>query len=306
MGIQTKTYTVTAGRKIIYIDVETTGVNKNKNAIWQLAAIVEIDGQVKERFIRTMKPDPSAEIEDEALAIGGITRADLEGFQDQKMVHVEFRQFLGKYVDQYNPGDKFTICGYNVKFDVGFLRSWFLVNNNRYYGSYFYSSDIDVYSLAADRCLHFRNRMANMKLETVARIFGIPIPDNMHDAGNDIEVTRRLYYCLQEKDLYASTFMGTFESSDGHEVPATGIKDLVKFAVAELMNNNDSLVLEGKLVELCYGMARKSQATIVEDFKQILASVNLPGVGDVKADTDADEFIERGKIKPWYLIDDYD
>lgn len=307
MGTQTRTYTVTAGRKFIFIDVETTGLVPGRNAIWQIGAIVEIDGEVKERFSRNMKPHADAVIEDKALAVGGITRADLEGYQDQAIVFVEFRKFLLKYIDSYNPGDKFLAIGYNIlKFDEPFLRAWFRQNNNKYYGSFFWQCPIDVYSMAADACQHFIHKMKNMKLETVARVFGIPIPDAMHDAGNDIEVTRRLYYCLHKKDLYAATFFGEVTNSKNDQVPVTGLKGIVIHMVSELMNTHSNLMLEEKLVQLCYQLACQSQHNIANGFKSQQQNENLPGLDDVKAQTDAHEFIERGNLKPWYLVDDYD
>ena len=65
--------------KIIYIDVETTGLGCPESGLVQLAGAIELDGEVVERFDFHMRPFPEDAISDEALAVNGLTRTDLDG-----------------------------------------------------------------------------------------------------------------------------------------------------------------------------------------------------------------------------------
>jgi DNA polymerase III subunit epsilon len=67
--------------KLFYFDTETTGPRFWANGIHQLAGIIEIDGVEKERFEFKIKIHPAAVIEDEALAVSGVTREDLVSFK---------------------------------------------------------------------------------------------------------------------------------------------------------------------------------------------------------------------------------
>lgn len=53
--------------KLLFFDLETTGVKFWRNGIHQIGGIVDIDGQEAERFDIRLAPNPAATIEQEAL-----------------------------------------------------------------------------------------------------------------------------------------------------------------------------------------------------------------------------------------------
>ena len=55
--------------KLLFFDLETTGVKFWRNGIHQIGGIVDIDGQEAERFDIRLAPNPAATIEQEALGI---------------------------------------------------------------------------------------------------------------------------------------------------------------------------------------------------------------------------------------------
>ena len=55
--------------KLLFFDLETTGTNPARHGIHQISGIVEIDGVEQERFDFKVRPNPKAEILDEALAV---------------------------------------------------------------------------------------------------------------------------------------------------------------------------------------------------------------------------------------------
>ena len=58
--------------KLVFFDLETTGVNPGKHGIHQISGQIVIDGDVKESFDFHVRPNPVAIIEDEALKVAGV------------------------------------------------------------------------------------------------------------------------------------------------------------------------------------------------------------------------------------------
>ena len=69
--------------KLLFFDLETTGTNPGRNGIHQISGQVVIDGIVKESFDFHVQPNPKAAIEDEALAVAGVTREQIAKFKGQ-------------------------------------------------------------------------------------------------------------------------------------------------------------------------------------------------------------------------------
>lgn len=119
--------------KLLFFDLETTGTNHGRNGIHQISGQVVIDGIVKESFDFHVQPNPKAAIEDEALAVAGVTREQIAQYPAMGTVYRQFVAMLGKYVDKYNSKDKFFLVGYNnAAFDNQFLRGFFLQNNDKF------------------------------------------------------------------------------------------------------------------------------------------------------------------------------
>lgn len=182
--------------KKIFYDLETTGLDAVKNGIHQIAGCVEIDGEVKEYFNFKLAPHSGCLISDEALKVAGVSKEEIFSYPTSNEVFKAFLSMLSKYVDKYNKMDKFFLYGYNnASFDNQFLRNWFIVNGDNYFGSWFWSNTGDIMVLATEKLLDKRAGMENFKLKTVAKTLGIVIDETkLHDAGYDIELTREVYY----------------------------------------------------------------------------------------------------------------
>ena len=118
--------------KILYVDCETTGLNAYKNGIIQLAGIIEINNKQMVEFDIKMKPFKDDIIEEKALQVSGITEKDIEKFQSAESGYNKIIQIFDTYINKYDKNDKFIICGYNVKFDVDFLKQFFIKNGNKF------------------------------------------------------------------------------------------------------------------------------------------------------------------------------
>lgn len=192
-------------RKILYFDCETTGLDHIKNDIIQLACIIHIDGKEVDRADFKICPFSFDNISQKAVETHGFTIADLHKFPEPKKVYKDLIYLFSKYIDRYNKQDKFYPAGYNVKFDLEFLNSFFKKCGDGYgSGTWQNWRAIDplpfIYAANFADCLYLKN----YQLATVCEHFGIKI--KAHDALSDVEATIQLIkkfinpYCLYIKD----------------------------------------------------------------------------------------------------------
>lgn len=181
--------------KIVFFDLETTGTNPGKNGIHQISGEIVIDGETKEKFDFKVRPNPKAEIVQEALEVGSVTKEQILAYPPMQEVFPKFIDLLSTYVDRFDKKDKFFLCGYNnASFDNNFLRGWFLQNGDKYFGSWFWSNTIDVMVLATVFLMNIRGNMENFKLKSVAIALGIEVNESeLHDASYDIFLTKEIY-----------------------------------------------------------------------------------------------------------------
>jgi len=181
--------------KILFYDLETTGLDPQKNAIRQLTSALMINGEIVEIFDMKIQPWAGAEISPEALAVSGVTMDDLKTFELPATAYTKFVVMLDKHCDRFNKKDKIFLCGYNnAAFDNGFLRAMFERNYNKYFGSYFWSSPLDVFVYASFKLRSVRHLMEDFKQGTVAKALGIEVDDSkLHDASYDLNILIEIY-----------------------------------------------------------------------------------------------------------------
>ncbi|MDO5570997.1 MAG: 3'-5' exonuclease [Bacteroidales bacterium] len=181
--------------KLLFFDLETTGTLVNRHSIHQISGAVVINGELKETFDFRVRPNPKAQIEQQALDVCGVTVEQIMAYPPMETVYRSFVALIGKYVDKYNKADKFFLAGFNnAAFDNQFLRAWFIQNGDNYFGSWFWSNSIDVMVLATPYLAEKRSKMENFKQGTVAKTLGIDVDDSkLHDALYDIEICKAIY-----------------------------------------------------------------------------------------------------------------
>ena len=179
--------------KQYFCDLETTGTDPAKHGIIQIAGAIVIDGEMKETFDWKVRPLRGDMVSPEACKVTGVTIEQMREFPEAPVVFGQLLELLNRYVDKFNKKDKFFFVGFNSTFDDDFLRRFWEKNGDVYYGSWFWWPSIDVAVLAANKLGDARAGMPNFKLTTVAEYLGIKAEGSAHDAGYDIELTRKLY-----------------------------------------------------------------------------------------------------------------
>lgn len=183
---------MTPPKKILWLDTETTGTDSRRHSIIQIGCIVEVGGEV--RVEQEFLFQPTGEVEKEALQVNGKTMEAVMAHPHAATSFREFVRFLEQWVDRYDRQDKFLIAGYNVDFDIQFLRAMFLEHGNRFFGAYFFWPSLDVKGTLVEEWERLP-RMENFKLGTVCGGLGIEL--DAHDALNDIRATREVWRKLK-------------------------------------------------------------------------------------------------------------
>lgn len=189
-------------KKVLWLDVETTGLDCRKHGLREVGFIIEIDGVEVDKGVFKINPftytTKDVVIDDYALEISKVSIEDLESYDSSSYCFKELMKKLVKYVNVNDKNDCFVIAGYNTAFDIGFIKEWFkemgLLDS---YKDLFHYKSLDVFSIVfALRHLGI-NSAENDKLETMCNYFGIEI--EAHNALSDIEATKKLYELICEK-----------------------------------------------------------------------------------------------------------
>lgn len=183
-------------KKVLYFDIESTGLNHYVNEIVQFAAIIEIDGVVVDQVNLKCRPLNTDNITERALEITGFTREEMAKWPHPSKVVEQIVALFDKHIDRYNKNDKFYPCGHNVAFDLDFLNILFIRNGYNYgTGSYQNWRAMDTRGMANILLFDEVIDVPDVKLETLCKYFGIPI--KAHDAFSDIKATRELLFVLR-------------------------------------------------------------------------------------------------------------
>lgn len=187
----------------IFYDVETTGENPRKHSIHQIAGLVEVDDMVQERFNIYSRPHPNAILEPAALSVSGVTEEQILSYPSMTDAKNNFCRILAKYINKYDKNQKAYLVGFNNRgFDDRFLRMWFTLCDDQFFGSWFWSDSRDTLVLASEYLESRRTSMPNFQLHTVAETLGIPVEKSkLHDARYDVELTRQIYRIVTNREI---------------------------------------------------------------------------------------------------------
>lgn len=183
-------------KKLLYFDVETTGLNPKVHDIIQLSGLIEYDNKVVDGFNFIMRPYNFESINREALQVNGKTIEELVNYPDPGEIYFHLLKVFEAHINRYDKTDKFIPVAYDGKFDMDFLAAFFAKNEDKYFGSWVTWDLIDPMAIARYYFTFKDIKTDDFRLETVCRYFGIPL--KAHDAMHDIVATRKVLYKLRE------------------------------------------------------------------------------------------------------------
>lgn len=185
-------------RTYVLIDTETTGFNKEKHQLLEVAMLVIKDLKIIDKLEIKIKHK-------EYLVTTGamssnkidIIQHDKEGI-DAKVACDEITAFLRKYIEFVDDKANALIpIGQNIDFDLGFLEQLFLSNYKiKDYRECISFRKLDIMQLALIKNLEGKIFLEKQDLDTLLNTLNIEIPENRHRALTDcyleFEVLNRL------------------------------------------------------------------------------------------------------------------
>jgi len=182
--------------KVLYFDVETTGLNPNVDFVMQLSGLIEVDGEIVDEFNYFMQPPKGTAVSTEALKVTGKTIEDLRSYPSAQEGFDKFTELLNKYVKYGSWSDKFYPAAYNGNFDLQFIdqmfKRQFAIDKWGYYQNWQLIDPLPVF-----RALSYAGviKTYGHKLSTMCDHFGISL--EAHDALSDVRATRDLVQVLK-------------------------------------------------------------------------------------------------------------
>lgn len=159
--------------ELIALDLETTGLDVENDAIIEIGAVRLRDGQVIEEYSTLV--NPGFVIPAETTHITGIHQDDLRHAPLLTTVLPDVTAFVGNA----------PVIAHNVKFDISFMRRFGTLKSNL---------PIDTFDLASI----LLPRTPRYSLSSLAAVFEIDL-ENAHRALDDARATAILYWHLWEK-----------------------------------------------------------------------------------------------------------
>lgn len=179
--------------KIFWFDTETSGLNSHKHGIFQLSYILKVDGKLHSKDTLYSNCN-TKEITDKALEITGYNPKEIAEFPPPELMYKKLKALFTSVVDPYNKTDKMIGAGYNVNFDLDFLRQLWFDNGDKFFGSFFAHGAIDPAALF--RYMQYiglaDQSVLRITLSDLCDYFAID-SSKAHDAEADIAMTKTLY-----------------------------------------------------------------------------------------------------------------
>jgi len=161
--------------ELVALDLETTGLDVEKDSIIEIGAVRIREGEVIEEYSTLV--NPGFVIPAETTHITGIHQDDLRHAPLLTAVLPQVTEFVGNA----------PVIAHNVSFDIGFMRRFGTLKSNL---------PVDTYELASI----LLPRVPRYSLSSLAKLLDIDL-ENAHRALDDARATAILYWHLWEKML---------------------------------------------------------------------------------------------------------
>jgi DNA polymerase-3 subunit epsilon len=182
---------------ILFIDLETTGLDKNRDSVLQIAAEYYEGRNLKKTFNEKFYSG-HGNINLGALKVNKATMAHLKNAPEERQAVENFVDFLLSI----NSKEPIYVAGENVKFDLGFIEQ--LLQNHQISGldSIISHRAIDTASLSVFLKDVGLLNVEKLGLERVAKHLNLVeketdvLMPQFHDAGYDAHKTAQVYFAL--------------------------------------------------------------------------------------------------------------
>ena len=157
---------------LVALDLETTGLNPKQDAIIEIGAVRFNERRIEDEFKALI--NPGRNIPNFITGLTGITNEMVRGAPNIHDVLGDFEAFVGDA----------PVIGHNVRFDLGFLQRYKILQ---------YNDVIDTYEMAAV----LLPSASRYKLGAISQLLGVPLRD-AHRALDDARATQGVFARLYE------------------------------------------------------------------------------------------------------------
>jgi DNA polymerase III epsilon subunit-like protein len=174
--------------KILFIDTETGGIDPASNSLLSLALVVWKENKAQ-AALEILINDGLLNVTEKALAINGI---DLAEHQKKALSPERAIRQLDTFLDtHFAKGEKITLAGHNINFDINFL-SAFLTHNGYDFQQRFSHRSIDTATILFYLYLTGKLKRKLTASQDALDYFGIPV-QGRHTALGDALATAELF-----------------------------------------------------------------------------------------------------------------
>lgn len=167
---------------IVIVDLETSGLDRNRDFILEVAAVKIENGEIKDKFSSFANNPQMKTLPEEIEKLTGITFDQLKS-----------APFIGEVVWQlYNFSKDCILVAHNLPFDFAFLRNWCFWCGISF--DEFKNGVIDTVELFKQV---LGNKVENYRLPTLANYFGIDLTD--YRALTCAETTAKIFLELAKQ-----------------------------------------------------------------------------------------------------------
>lgn len=170
-------------KKIVVVDLETTGLDPNRDFIIEIGAVKIEKGKITEKF-STFVACPVS-LPSEIVVLTGITEKELKGAPAMEDALKSLREFM----------EGCTLVAHNFPFDFAFLSKWGFWCGVPF--DQFEKGALDTVALAKEI---LGEQVENYKLSTLAKYFGIEF--TRHRALDDAETTAKILLELANRQYF--------------------------------------------------------------------------------------------------------
>lgn len=162
-----------AERIYVAVDLETTGLDPNRDTIIEIGAVCFQADHILDRFVSFVNPQRKIPLRIQQIT--GIRNSDVAGAPTLAQVAPELLAFVHSNVA--------AVVAHNASFDLGFLRAA---------GIHFHRPALDTFELATI----LLPNLASYNLGELCRVLAVPLTD-AHRALDDAEATAQLFMVLE-------------------------------------------------------------------------------------------------------------
>jgi DNA polymerase-3 subunit epsilon len=174
--------------KILFLDTETGGINPFKNSLLSIAFVVWSDFKIID-YIEVLINDGILDVTKEALEINKINLT--EHVKIAKSPDLVIKEILDFLMRNFSGGEKITLAGHNINFDVNFFRV-FLNNYGIEFHDIFSHRYVDTSSILYYLYLAGKIKYKAISSQQAFDLFQIEVPKR-HTAMADALATAELF-----------------------------------------------------------------------------------------------------------------